>query len=305
MPAAEAPRLLRWYRATRPRIFTATLVPFALVAAVAIAEGGFRLPRYLLALLAALLLQAAANLINEYADHRRGADALKRAGQGMTIKRRQLPPGEVLALALACLAGGVAIGLYLVSISDWRIFWIGLLGAAIVIGYTAGPFPLAYHGLGELAVALGFGPLTLYGAHFVVTGAAQPRLFWLGLPIAAMVAAILHANNLRDIEADRAAQKWTLAARFGRRFARAEYVLLVSGSYLLLIALALADVAAPGALLALITWPQAYRLQRVFCREEETAILHAAQTETAVLHGRFGYSLSAGWLLWWAITALV
>ena len=301
---SSKPRLLRWFWATRPRIFTATLVPFALVAVLALADGALHLPRYLAALLTALLLQAAANLINEYADHRRGADTFKRAGQGMTIKRRELPAREVLALALAALCGGVALGLYLVSISDWRMLWIGALGTAIVIGYTAGPFPLAYHGLGELAVALGFGPLTLYAAYFVVTGNANIDLFWLSLPIATMVAAILQANNLRDLEADRAASKWTLAARFGRRFARIEYVILVSGSYLFLIALVLLGTAAPGALLALLTWPQAYRLQRIFSTEEHIATLHAAQTQTAILHGRFGFALSAGWLLWLALAAL-
>ncbi len=301
---SSKPRLLRWFWATRPRIFTAALVPFSLVAVLALADSAFHLPRYLAAVLTALLLQAAANLINEYADHRRGSDTYKRAGQGMTIKRRELPAREVFALALFALGCGVALGLYLVSITDWRLLWIGLLGTAIVISYTAGPFPLAYNGLGELAVAVGFGPLCLYAGYYVVTGSARLEHIWLSLPIATMVAAILQANNLRDLEADRAARKWTLAAHFGQRFARIEYVTLVSGSYLLLIALALAGIAAPGALLALLTWPQAYRLQRIFCQEEQTAILHAAQTETAKLHGRFGYALSAGWLLWLALAAL-
>ncbi|MCY4009262.1 MAG: 1,4-dihydroxy-2-naphthoate octaprenyltransferase [Anaerolineaceae bacterium] len=302
---SHKPRLLRWFWATRPRIFTATFVPFALVAVLAITDGAFHLLRFLAALLTALLLQAAANLINEYADHRRGSDAYKRAGQGMTIQRRELPAREVLALALMSLVGGILLGLYLVAITDLRLIWIGLLGTAIVIGYTAGPFPLAYHSLGELAVAIGFGPLCLYGGYYVVTGSAKTEHLWLSLPIATMVAAILHANNLRDLNADRAAGKWTLAARFGRRFARIEYVALVSGSYLLLIALVAFGVAAPGALLALITGPQAYRLQRIFWEEEHIATLHAAQTETAVLHGRFGFAFSLGWLLLWAGSSLI
>ena len=301
MTLSSASRLGRWFRATRPRIFTATLVPFALVAVLALSSGAFDLPRYSLALLAALLLQTAANLINEYADHRRGADTFKRAGQGMTIKKRELPAREVLALALAALVGGVAIGLYLVAISDWRVFWIGLLGTAIVIGYTAGPFPLAYYGMGELAVALGFGPLSIYAAHLVTTGNANAEILLLGLPIATMVAAILHANNLRDLEADRAVKKWTLAARFGRNFGRIEYVILVSGSYLLLIALVLTGIAAPGALLALLTWPEALRLQRIYWQEVDTKTLHAAQSGTAILHGRFGALLSLGWLIGWAL----
>ena len=302
---SDRPRLVRWFWATRPRIFTATLVPFALVAVLALVAGAFHLPRYLAALLTALLLQAAANLINEYADYRRGSDTHKRAGQGMTIKRRELPAREVLALALFFLGSGVLLGYYLVTITDGQLLWIGALGTAIVIGYTAGPFPLAYHSLGELAVAIGFGPLCLYAGYFVVTTSAKTEHLWLSLPIATLVAAILHANNLRDLEADRAARKWTLAARFGRRFARIEYLVLVSGSYLLLIALVLRGIAAPGALLACLTWPQALRLQRTFWNEEHIATLHAAQTETALLHGRFGFALSAGWLLWWAAASLL
>ena len=303
--SSQKPRLLRWFWATRPRIFTATLVPFSLVAVLALTDGAFQLPRFLAALLTALLLQAAANLINEYADHRRGADTHKRAGQGMTIQRRELPAREVLALALFAIGSGIALGLYLVSITDPRLLWVGILGTAIVVGYTAGPFPLAYHSLGELAVGIGFGPLCLYAGYFAVTGQAKPAHLWLSLPIATMVAAILHANNLRDIHADRAARKWTLAARFGRRFARAEYIALVSGSYLALFVLVLLGIAAPGALLALLTWPQALRLQRIFSREEHIATLHAAQTETALLHGRFGFLLSAGWFLGWAFSSLV
>jgi len=290
--------LRAWYSATRPRVFTATYVPLALAAAIALDQGVFDLVPFVLALLGALCLQTGANLVNEYADYRRGADTYKVAGQGMTIKQQVLTPRSVLAGAVVTVAAGSLIGLLLLAHSGPLLLWIGLGGVLVVVTYTAGPFPLAYNGLGEVAVAVFMGPLMVLGAYYVMARAYDPTPVLASAPVALMVAAILHANNIRDHDADKAVNKRTLAVIFGLRFARAEYALLVGGAYAALALLALAGVVPWPGLLAFATLPAALRLLRVVSAgSSDTALLHRAQGQTAQLHGRFGLLLALGWLL--------
>ncbi len=292
------PYLAAWYRASRPRTLTATYAPLGLAAAIALDDRVFDAGRFALALIGALFLQIAANLINEYADYRHGADALKQAGQGMVIKQRVLTPREVLCGAILTTAAGVIIGLVLLFQSGPLLLWIGLGGVLVVITYTAGPFPLAYHGLGEAAVFVFMGPLMVLGAYYAMSG-GQTSLTPLlaGLPIGFMVAAILHANNIRDMDADRAVNKRTLAVIFGLRVARAEYILLVAGSYVMVAVMVIAGVMPWPTLIVLVTAPEAYRLIRIFTTSTDTALLHQGQGRTARLHGRFGLWLMIGWLV--------
>lgn len=291
------PQLSAWYSAARPRTLTATYAPLGLAAAIALDQGVFDLVPFVLALVGALLLQIGANLVNEYADYRRGADELKQAGQGMTIKNKVLAPRDVLAGAILTVAAGVIIGLLLLVHSGPLLLWIGIGGVLVVITYTAGPFPLAYHGLGEVTVAIFMGPLMVLGAYYVMARQYDPVPVLAAVPLAFMVAAILHANNIRDMDADRAVNKRTLAVRFGLRFARAEYIFLVAGTYVLLLIFILAGVIPWPALLALLTLPEAARLIQIVTTRTDTPSLHQAQGRTARLHGRFGLLLVIGWLL--------
>src|SRR5690606_6462263 len=140
-------------------------------------------------------------------------------------------PADVLRGAIITVAAGVAIGLFLLAYSGPALFWIGLGGVLVVILYTAGPFPLAYNGLGELAVFIFMGPVMVLGAYYVMARAVDWTPVLAALPISFTVAAILHANNIRDIDADRAVNKRTLAVRFGLAFARIEYTVLVGAAY--------------------------------------------------------------------------
>ncbi len=303
---ANNPQLAAWYRASRPRTLTATYAPLGLAAVIALDEGVFDLGLFLLALIGALLLQIAANLINEYADYRRGADALKEAGQGMIIKNAVLSADRVLWGAIVTVLAGSLIGLFLVTQSGPLLLWIGLGGVLVVILYTAGPLPLAYVGLGEIAVFIFMGPLMVLGTYYTVgRGAVSVTPLLAGLPIGFMVAAILHANNIRDMEADRAANKHTLAVLFGLRFARAEYIFLTAGAYVVLAFLVIAGVIPWATLITLVTAPEAYRLIRIITSSADTMLLHQAQGRTARLHGLFGLWLVIGWLLDLALRGLL
>lgn len=298
-------KLSAWYKAARPRTLTATYAPLGLAAVIAIQQGVFDLVRFVLSLVAALFLQVAANLINEYFDFKRGADEHKTAGQGMIIKNAVLTPRDVLLGAIVTVLAGVLIGLFLLFQSGPLLFWIGLGGVLVVITYTAGPFPLAYNGLGEIAVFLFMGPLMVLGAYYVMAR----EFAWLpviaAIPLGFMVAAIMHANNIRDLDADRAVNKRTLAVKLGRQNARIEYIVLVAGAYLSVALLVLLGIIPVTTLLVLVTLPEARRLVDIIRTSEEVPMLHQAMGRTAKLHGRFGLWLVVGWTLWLLLDALI
>ena len=297
-------QLAAWYSATRPRVFTATYVPIGVAGVVALQQGVFDLIPFILALIGALLLQTAANLVNEYADYKKGADEFKVAGQGMTIKNQVLTPRDVLLGAIASLVGGSLIGLYLLTQSGPLLLWIGIAGVLGAVLYTAGPFALAYNGLGEITAGIMFGPLMVLGAYYVMAREFDWLPVIVSLPVAFMVAAILHANNIRDMDADRAVNKRTLALILGLRLARLEYAVLVYGTYALLVVIVVLGYAPWTTLLALITVPEAYRLERLIATSTDTTLLHQAQGRTAKLHGQFGLLLILGWLAFLAVRAL-
>lgn len=296
--AEKHPKLAAWYGATRPRVFTATYVPMALAGVIALQDGVFRIVPFLLALLGVLLLQTGANFINEYFDYVRGVDDKKEAGQGLTLKRKELTPNEILMGAIVTIVGGSLIGLYLLSQSGNLLWLIGIGGVLVAITYTAGPFPLAYNGLGEITVAIFMGPAIVVGAYYVMDTRVDWHLVWASLPIAFMVAAILHANNIRDLKSDAQVNKRTLAVIFGREIANHEYAFLTLGAYVLLVGLVVLQIVPPFALIAFITLPEAWELTQTYYQTDDVPTMHQAQGRTARLHGRFGYLIALGWLVW-------
>jgi len=219
-----------WWLAIRPRTLPAAVGPIAIGTAVAIHEDGFYLPAALAALAVALLLQIAANLANDLFDFKRGADV---ARVGPT---RVTQSGLVTTRAMYCATGtviGLAViaGLVLVQRGGWPIFVLGLLSVLSAIAYTAGPYPLGYHGLGDLFVFLFFGLVGVAGSAYVQTLDLTWFAIAASIPAGALVTAIIVVNNLRDIETDRAAKKRTLAVRIGRNGTIGEYSLLISLAY--------------------------------------------------------------------------
>lgn len=307
--APQVSKFQAWYAALRPRVFVASYVPMGVAALAALQDGVFQPLIFALSLVALMALQTTANLVNEYADFRRGSDELKQAGQSMTLKQNLLTPNEILGGAIVATLLGAGIGLFLLTQSGPWLFWIGLGGVLVAIAYTAGPFPLAYHGLGEVAAGIFMGPLVVLGAYYVmqpdIDAAKGVQLSLLAFPVMWMTAAILHANNLRDLEADKAANKRTLAVRFGRQTARLEYRVLVGLTYVSQIVLVLLGWMPLTTLITFITLPEARRLIRVFDSETAVEKLHPAQGQTARLHGRIGLLLGLGWLAWLLLDALL
>lgn len=286
-----------WYQAARPRSLTATYVPIALGGVIALQDGAFNVLFFVLALLGTLALQIGANLSNEYFDYAKGVEAEKTHGLGLILKQGYLTPQQVLIGAVGSFVIGSLIGLFLVSQTGWLILWIGLAGVAVAILYTAGPFALAYIGLGEIAVFIFMGPLIVLGTYYVMTEKTSNQTIIGALPIAFLVAAILHANNLRDLDADKVSGKNTLAVRFGRRFAQGEYVVLTLGGLVMVVLLAILGQIPATSLLSLILLPETLRLCRIATTSEDPKELHMVLVHTARLHKWFGAAYVVGWLI--------
>jgi 1,4-dihydroxy-2-naphthoate octaprenyltransferase len=248
-----------------------------------------------LTLLAALLLQAGTNMVNDYYDHRNGVDSSASLSPSGVIQQGMLSPRAILIGGLSCFVIGSGLGVLLALRGGPLIWGLGALGVLIGLLYTAGPYPLAYKGFGEIVVFIAMGPAMVLGTYVVQTQTADLVPLLAGAPIGLLVAAILHANNLRDIDTDRANGKLTLAARFGCAFARREYAFLVYGAYVALAALVFFDARLTlGALPILLTLPTAHRLVQHACTTEQTAELNRVLRGTATLHGRVGLLWAAG-----------
>lgn len=290
-----------WWQTLRPWSYTAAVIPVLLGAAIAAYDGYADLGRLLLALIGAIAIQAGTNLANEYYDDQKGLDKVQTIGIGGAIQRGELSARQVLIAALIAFGIGAAIGLYLVSLTGPFLFWLGLISIAVGYFYTAEPLALAYRGLGEVAVFIFMGPVIVVGSYYVQTQQVTLPVVLASLPVGFLVAAILHANNLRDLDLDRQFGKRTLATILGRARANLEYYLLIGGTYLSLLLTVLFGVAPWWTLIALLTLPLAIRPMRIVAREHEPHRLQPVLRQTARLHTQFGLLLILGWLAAWLV----
>ena len=260
-PLAEN-TLSAWLLAIRPKTLPAAVSPVVVGCAVAWAEGAFAFWPAAAAFAVALLLQIGANLANDVADFRRGADTHERLGPTRVTQSGMLAPGQVVAATAMVLAAAVIPGLYLVWRGGVVFALLGLLGIAAAVAYTAGPKPFGYLGLGELVVFLFFGPVAVIGTAYVMTYSVSPLAVAASIPVGCLVAAILVVNNLRDIDTDRAAGKRTLAVRMGPEATRREYAALLALAYACPVVVWGLGLASLGALLTWVTAPVAAMLMR-------------------------------------------
>jgi 1,4-dihydroxy-2-naphthoate octaprenyltransferase len=282
-----------WVLAARPATLTAALTPVMVGTAVAQASGGARPGPALAALFGAFMLQITSNLANDVFDHEKGADTHERLGPTRAVAAGLLTPRQVRAGMLVAILLAFLAGTYLVTVGGWPVVVIGLCSILSAVAYTGGPYPLGYHGLGDLFVMIFFGFVAVCGTVFVQTGAV-PALAWLAsVPVGAIATAVLVVNNVRDRETDVKAGKRTLAVRLGRRAGVAEYAALLALAYAAPVAAVLWARRAPWALLPLVTLPLALRLVRKLATEEGRP-LNACLTGTAKLLLAYGALFAGG-----------
>jgi 1,4-dihydroxy-2-naphthoate polyprenyltransferase len=286
----------RWVMAARPATLTAAAAPILVGTGCAWAAGGFRAGPALAALAGAFLLQIGANLANDLFDFQKGADTPERLGPTRVVQSGLLSPDAVRAGLVVTFGLALLVGVYLVWVAGPVIVVIGLLSMAAAVAYTGGPYPLAYNGLGDIAVFIFFGFVAVGGTAFVQAGHV-PTLAWIAaIPVGTLTTAILVVNNVRDMETDAAAGKRTLAVRLGRRGTVAEYALLLGVAYATPIGLVLAGRLSAWALLPLITAPLAVVLYRRV-RDQRGRALNPALGGTARLLFLFGALFALGIVL--------
>jgi 1,4-dihydroxy-2-naphthoate octaprenyltransferase len=260
-PANVSP-LSAWLLAIRPKTLPAAISPVLVGCAVAWAEDGFDLIPALAAFAVALLLQVGANLANDVADFRSGADTADRLGPTRVTQGGLIPPRQVVLATVVVLLAAAGPGLYLVWRGGPVLAMLGLLAIVAAVTYTAGPKPFGYLGLGELFVFIFFGPVAVVGTAFVMTHDVTRLGLLSSVAIGCLVTAILVVNNLRDIDTDRAVGKHTLAVRIGRGATRWEYTALIAVAYAIPVILWWSGLSEPWQLLAWTTAPLAIHLVR-------------------------------------------
>jgi 1,4-dihydroxy-2-naphthoate polyprenyltransferase len=282
-----------WVLASRPKTLSAAAVPVLVGTACASARGEVKWGPALAALLGALLLQVGANFANDVFDFEKGADTAARLGptravQAGLLSARSMRRGMLLVFGLA-----LVVGLYLTWHSGPVILLIGGASIASAIAYTGGPYPLGYHGLGDVFVFIFFGLVAVCGTALVEIGRVPGLAFACAIPVGALATAILVVNNLRDRVTDLGAGKRTLAVRYGRAFALSQYRALLALSYLTPLALLLLGRTGPEILVTFLSLPLAIKTERAVTASEGRA-LNPLLAATAKLLAVFGLLFALG-----------
>lgn len=220
----ERPSALRiWLEATRPRTLPAALAPVLVGTALAWRAGEAKWPAAAACLGFALLVQIGTNFANDYYDAKKGADTAERVGPRRAVASGLVAPATMRAAMIGVFAAAFAVGLTLLAYGGWPLLVVGLLSIACGVAYTGGPYPLAYHGLGDVFVFIFFGLVAVGATAFVQTGEITAASLIAGAGVGALATNILVANNYRDVETDTKAGKRTLLVRWGRGYGRAQF----------------------------------------------------------------------------------
>ncbi|RDB37160.1 MAG: 1,4-dihydroxy-2-naphthoate polyprenyltransferase [Spirobacillus cienkowskii] len=230
--------LKAWLLASRPKTLVAAVTPIIVASAAAFStlkntNQHVVLIYSLLAFLAAIFIQIGTNFINDALDFKKGADTETRLGPKRVTQSGIFSARKVIIAGFICFFLAVLISLPLVLKGGIPILVIGILSLICAYIYTGGPYPLAYIGLGEVFVVLFFGIVAVNGLFYILTNSIGLPSLVAGVQVGLMATVMIAINNFRDYESDKLVGKMTLAARFGKKFARIEIIFLYLVSYLL------------------------------------------------------------------------
>ncbi len=290
-------RIKELFFAFRPKTLTASLVPCCLSISLVHAE---KIPvqwnLFFWALASSFAIQIGTNLINDAMDFKKGADADLRTGPRRITQAGVFSHRSVLIFGSLCFLIAFLCGIPLVLEGGFPIVVIGLTSILMGYAYTSGPYPLAYKGLGDLFVFIFFGLVAVGGLYYLQTQILSVSALILGAQVGLLGTVLIAINNARDIEGDRLANKWTLAARFGLQFARWEVIFLINATFILnfywLFSLNWQVAAWP-----LLSLPIAFILLKGFLSHPPGAIYNKYLAQSALLQIVFGALLCLG--MWW------
>jgi len=276
---------------------TAAAVPVLFGTVLAAKDGFFSWGPFLAMLFASLLIQAATNMFNEFFDNERGLDSVESVGISGSIVKGNLAARTVLLGALFCYTLALFLGLYLVYVGG---VWILALGCLCALGgyvYSAGRRPIAYTAFSEAAVFLFMGVLIVVIAYAVQAGGFPIYVPFAALPIGGPVAAILLANNIRDMESDRKGGRRTIPIVFGRNGAILVYRLLLLEAYIVAFLLIVFGIVPWTAATVILSLPILFKLWRAIASTRIPRELDPVVKRTAGLHLAFGLLYTVGILL--------
>jgi 1,4-dihydroxy-2-naphthoate polyprenyltransferase len=275
-----------WIAAARLRTLPAAVVPVVVGTACAAASGGIAWGPAIAALGGALAIQIGTNFANDVFDAERGADGPDRVGPLRAVSAGLISAAAMKRAMIAAFGVAMALGVYLVAVAGWPVVAIGVASILSGVAYTGGPWPLGYHGLGDLFVMIFFGFVAVCGTAYVQLGAVPCVAIAAAVPVGALATAILVVNNVRDRATDERAGKRTLAVRLGRRAALVEYGALLAIAYAIPIGLAVAG--RSWAWLPVVSAPLAIaRLRAVIAADGGPAFNRclAATAQLLLVHG--------------------
>jgi 1,4-dihydroxy-2-naphthoate octaprenyltransferase len=286
-------------RLADPRISLASFASMGLALAATAADGPVAWGWFALTVLGIFAIEVAKNASGEVVDFESGVDLAVRpedrspfSGGKRVIVDKLLTRRETIGVAALCYLVGILVGL---AIAAWRepgILWIGVLGVALAYFYHGSPFRLAYRGLGEVAVAIAYGPLIFAGTYLVQRDTLAPGILWLSAPLALLIGGFLWANEFPDYRADKAAGKRTLVVRLGRPLASRVFMGLMLVACLLIVLLPVFVVPRGALLGAIAVVPAASAAHLLRDAPEDTPRVIPAQARTLLAFVL--YALGAG-----------
>lgn len=284
-----------WILASRPKTLLAPFAPVMVGTSIAVYNGVYNIVAAMIAIFCSVLITVGTNFVNDLYDFLSGKDTAERKGPTRVlaaglITEKEMRIGIYLVFGLTFFAG-----LYLVSITGYEILIVGVISILAGIAYTAGPFPLAYNGLGDIFVFLFFGLVATVGTYYVQAEELNTLIFLAAVPVGLLITNILVVNNYRDIDEDRTNSKNTLAVLLGRSFAKGQYISSIIISYVALF-LIYFHTEKLIILLPILLLPLAIKqIKELFTLRGEA--LNDLLASTAKFSALFGLLLSLGFIL--------
>ena len=286
-------KLKEFFMCTRPHSYPASIAPVLFGATYALGyESKFSILKFILFLLACLLIQAATNLFNEYYDYKHGLDKVDSEGISGSIVKGNLSPKEVMVGALVLYALAFVLGLILTFMTSIYVLLVGLVCMLAGYFYTGGKYPIAYSPFGEVVSGFFMGTVIISLSFYFQTGYVNADIIVVSLPLFIMIGAILLANNIRDLDNDKESGRRTYAILVGRNNAIKTMAISFIVVYLLNVLFIVTKYASWWNLLVFVTIPLAINIIKDFSANNHTKTMAPYMVLTAKLTIFVGFIMS-------------
>ena len=286
-------KLKEFFMCTRPHSYPASIAPVLFGATYALGyESKFSILKFILFLLACLLIQAATNLFNEYYDYKHGLDKVDSEGISGSIVKGNLSPKEVMVGALVLYALAFGLGLILTFMTSVYVLLVGLVCMLAGYFYTGGKYPIAYSPFGEVVSGFFMGTIIISLSFYFQTGYVNADIIVVSIPLFIMIGAILLANNIRDLDNDKESGRRTYAILVGRNNAIKTLANSFVVVYFLNIVFAVTKYVSWYNLLVLATIPLAIKIIKGFSANNDKKTMAPFMVLTAKLTIFVGFIMS-------------